>query len=101
MAADGTKRNWVGPVLHAGTLGQAVIAAIRASNPEAHVIDRGSYIRVLAPGPCSVTRSAIELHSGRRFQLPSDLEAIMPSFKGRLEMSSEQVVWFFEREGRP
>ncbi|HEV8245508.1 MAG TPA: MmoB/DmpM family protein [Polyangiaceae bacterium] len=89
------KRDWVGPVLQAGTLSQAVLAAIRELQPEAEFIDRGSYVRVLAPGPCRVTRKLVEKYAGERLRFPGDLEAIMPSFKGRLTMSEEEASWDF------
>lgn len=86
-------RDRVGPVLQAGPLAEAVIAAIRQANPDLEVIDRGSYLRVLCAGTCAVSRAAIEAAAGRSFRLPVDLEAIMPSFKGRLWMSDDAVRW--------
>jgi toluene monooxygenase system ferredoxin subunit len=83
----------VGPVLQAGPLGDAVIAAIRELNPQTTVLDRGAYLRVLVPGRCVVTRERIERHAGTMFRLPSDLESIMPSFKGRLTITEEEVTW--------
>jgi hypothetical protein len=83
----------VGPVLEVGEIAQAVVAAIRAHHPDAETIDRGSYLRVLVPGRCVVTRLAIEERLGRPFVLPGDLERIMPSFKGRLHISDDQVTW--------
>lgn len=86
-------RNHVGPVLQAGVAGEAVIAAIRDLNRGVHITERGSYVRVLVPGRCTVTRRAIEAHAGRPFRLPRDLEQIMPSFKGRLSIGEEEVCW--------
>ena len=39
----------VGPVLQAGALTNAIVAAIRDLNSEVIVLDRGAYLRVLAP----------------------------------------------------
>jgi hypothetical protein len=36
---------------------------------------------------------AIEKHAGEPFLFPSDLETIMPSFKGRLALTEEIAVW--------
>ncbi len=83
----------VGPVLEAGETAQAVVDAIMAENPGAQLIDRGSYWRVLVRGRCTVTRRAIEARLGRPFVLPGDLERVMPSFKGKLVMGDDQVVW--------
>jgi hypothetical protein len=86
-------RDWVGPVLQKGDVTDMVVAAIRELNAGARVIDRGAYVRVLAHRRCRVTREAIERHAGASFRLPSDLELIMSSFKGRLELSEEEAVW--------
>jgi toluene monooxygenase system protein D len=83
----------VGPVLESGETSSAIVAAIRALNPSAEVQDRGSYLRVLAKERCVVTRVAIEHALGRPFRLPDDLEPLMPSFKGALTMSEDEVTW--------
>jgi len=83
----------VGPVLVPSEVGLAVLAAIRASNVDVQVQDRGAYLRVLAMRRCVVTRQAIERELGRPVQLPSDLELCMPSFKGRLRVDAELAVW--------
>jgi hypothetical protein len=83
----------VGPVLLPSELGRAVLSAILASNPGVQVQDRGAYLRVLSPSRCAVSREAIEAVLGHPVRLPSDLELCMPSFKGRLRVDSERVVW--------
>jgi hypothetical protein len=83
----------VGPVLTAGVCANAVVAAISKENPGASVSDRGGYVRVLVSGRCQVTRQAIELELGRPFALPRDLELIMPSFRGKLQLGADAVVW--------
>jgi toluene monooxygenase system protein D len=83
----------VGPVLTAGDVASVVVAAIRELNHDVIVRDHGSYLRVLVPRRCIVTRRAIEHELQRGFLLPGDLEQIMPSFKGMLSVSSEQAVW--------
>jgi len=87
----------VGPVLDASDRGRAVLEAIRRSNPSVQVIDRGAYARVLVPGSCRVTRGAIEGVLGRPFVLPTDLEAVMPAFKGFLRMDHDSIEWGCER----
>jgi hypothetical protein len=86
----------VGPVLEAGDVAQAIIAAIRELNTNVEVIDRGAYLRVLVPHRCVLTRAAVVDVSGSDFELPADLELVMPSFQGRLTMSEEQAVWSHE-----
>jgi toluene monooxygenase system ferredoxin subunit len=83
----------VGPVLLPSELGRAVLSAIRADNPGVQVQDRGAYLRVLASGRCAVTRRAIEQQLGQAVRLPADLELCMPSFKGRLRVDAERVIW--------
>jgi toluene monooxygenase system protein D len=84
----------VGPVLEASDSGRAVVAAIRQLNADVTVVDRGGYLRVLVPGRCVVTRRAIELSLGQPFELPLDLEPLMPAFKGRISMDQERVEWW-------
>ena len=86
----------VGPVLTAGSVAAAVIAAIRTRHHDLCVIDRGSYWRVLVPGRCVLDRHELERILGAAVRFPSDLEAIMPSFKGRLRLSSDEAIWATE-----
>jgi hypothetical protein len=87
----------VGPVIEASDRGRAVVAAIRELNPDAVVQDRGAYLRVLVPGRCVVKRDVIERMLGGPFVLPADLELVMPSFKGTLTISADEVVWTWRR----
>ena len=91
------ERALVGPVLQANDLGSAVLAAIRELNPGAQVVDRGAYFRVNAPSPCVLTCAAVEQITGQRFQLPGDLEQVMPSFQGFLELCADRAEWKSER----
>jgi hypothetical protein len=86
-------REPVGPVLQATDEGRAVAEVILASNPGATLLDRGGYLRVLAPSPCQVSQSALEARLGRPFHLPTALEALMPAFKGRLSFLEGLVRW--------
>jgi MmoB/DmpM family len=88
-----TPDDTVGPVLEAGDVAAAVIAAIRAENAAVTVVDRGAYLRVLVPGRCVVGRDAIARELGRDFRLPGDLERVMPSFKGTLTVDADRVEW--------
>jgi toluene monooxygenase system protein D len=83
----------VGPVLETGRAGACVVAAIRTLNHDVTLEDRGSYIRVLVPRRCVVTREAIEAITGEAFHLPADLEMLMPSFKGRFIVNEDQATW--------
>lgn len=83
----------VGPVLEASEWGLAVASAIEQANPGTQVVDRGAYLRVLAPPPCRITRAAIERALGGEFRLPMDLERLMPSFRGFLRIDDDHVEW--------
>ena len=83
----------VGPVLTTTPAARAVAVAIQKAQPGAVIEDHQGYLRVLAERPCTVTRAAIEAELGERFELPGDLERIMPSFRGRLSLTHDQVTW--------
>jgi len=83
----------VGPVLICGATADAVLAAIRAENSEVQAHDSDGYLRISVARRCSVTRARIEHELGRSFELPRDLEAIMPAFKGRLRLDADSVSW--------
>lgn len=85
----------VGPVLQAGPVANAIIAAIKDLNQDVVVLDRGAYVRVLVPRYCTVTRSAIEKHLGRSFRFPGELETVMSAFKGSLQLNQDDATWRF------
>jgi toluene monooxygenase system protein D len=99
MAPSGWTSDDVGPVLTPGALTSAVLATLRELNPEVTVVDRGAYLRVLVPRRCRLSREGVERRLGGPFRLPADLEAIMPSFRGRFRASEDEAVW--ESEGAP
>jgi MmoB/DmpM family protein len=83
----------VGPVLTSGVAADAVVLAIREENAEVRVDEHAGYLRVLVPGRCTLSASAVARALGRPFVLPRDLELIMPSFKGRLHIDHAAAVW--------
>ena len=88
-----TQAEGVGPVLEAGEVADAIVAAIREANPGASVQDRGSYVRVSVSERCVLERGAVERILGRPFRLPGDLEQLMPAFSGKISFSEDLVVW--------
>jgi toluene monooxygenase system protein D len=88
----------VGPVLQAGALADAIVAAIRDLNGEVIVVDRGAYLRILAPQRCTVTRVGIEKHLGRPVRFPGELETVMASFKGVIRLTQDEAVWQFKAD---
>jgi len=95
---DTDARPWVGPVLRVGLLSDVIINVLRRSHPETRVVDRGSYLRVLAPHRCELGRAEVERELGGPFVLPGDLEKVMPSFQGTLSLTEERAVWSAHRE---
>lgn len=85
----------VGPVLQSGPVADAIVAAIKDLNQDVLVMDRGAYVRVLVPQCCVVTRLAIEKHLGRPFRFPGELEGVMSSFKGSLQLNQNDAAWRF------
>jgi toluene monooxygenase system protein D len=90
-------RDPVGPVLAAGGVAEAVIAALRRRNRGLVVENRGAYLRAVAPGRCVLRRADVEEALGRRFVLPRELETVMPSFHGRLAFTAEGAEWALDR----
>jgi toluene monooxygenase system protein D len=90
----------VGPVLQAGALTNAIVAAIRDSNAEVIVLDRGAYLRVLAPRICTVSRIGIEKHLGRPVRFPGELETVMSAFKGTIRLTQDEAIWQFPSASR-
>jgi toluene monooxygenase system protein D len=93
MSEDSPTYDHVGPVLQAGALTDAIIAAIRDLNNDVVVVDRGAYLRVLAPRKCVVTRVGIEKHLGRAIRFPGELETVMSAFKGAIKLTQDEAVW--------
>lgn len=87
----------VGPTLQADRVGHALAAAILEQNTGAKIVDRGSYIRIEAPSPCRLSRHLLERHLERPVRFPEEIELVMPSFKGRIIIESEQIVWMAGR----
>ena len=80
----------------------AIIAAIEDDNPgtEIEVIDRGAYVRIQAEHRMKLTRASIERHIGRTFEL-RQLEPMMSAFAGRIETTSDAILWSYKREEEP
>ena len=88
--------NLVGPVIRSGELADAVVDAAIEDNPdrEVMVFEREDYVRIHTERDCVVTRASIEKHLGRAFDMAM-LEIEMPSFKGRMQASTEHMRWFY------
>jgi hypothetical protein len=83
----------VGPILEPGTVGAAIAAAIREEHPEVRVDDHGAYLRVSVPGCCRLDAARVAARLGCEFNLPDDLELVMPSFRGELVFAGQVAEW--------
>jgi toluene monooxygenase system protein D len=90
-------KNAVGPVLRMSEDIEAILAAIEDDNPGTaiEVTDRGAYVRIQAERHMKVTRASIERHIGRPFEM-RQLEPMMSAFSGRIETTSEAVLWSYK-----
>ena len=95
-------KNAVGPVLRMSEGIEAIIAAIEEDNPgtEIEVIDRGAYVRIQAEQQMKVTRASIERYIGRAFEM-RQLEPMMSAFAGRIQTTSEAIVWSYKQQEEP
>ena len=86
----------VGPVLRMCDEVEFVVRAIEDDNPSdsVQIIDYGAYVRVQRSGFLKLTRASLERHLGAGFQM-SQLESMMSAFAGRIQTSSDQIVWYF------
>ncbi|HEY6575759.1 MAG TPA: MmoB/DmpM family protein [Mycobacterium sp.] len=83
----------VGPVLQATPFARTVIAAIRDENEQVVVEDEGAYLRVLAPRICRLSRAGLEAATGVTIRFPGELEVVMSSFTGVMQLTEDDVVW--------
>lgn len=83
----------VGPVLHATPFARRVIAAIQNENEQVAVQDEGAYLRVLAPRICRLSRAGLEAATGVTVRFPGELELVMSSFTGVMQLTEDDAVW--------
>ena len=83
----------VGPVLHATPFAWAVVGAIDSENHDVAIVDEGAYVRVLVPRVCRLSRTGLEAATGYDVRFPGDLESVMSSFTGVMELSEDGAVW--------
>jgi hypothetical protein len=81
-----------GPILLANTMGRNLALLIKETNPGTLIADLGSYLRVSTPGRCVLLRTEVEKLTGTQFLIPADLEVLMPSFKGKIEILDDRVT---------
>jgi len=98
MNASGDAGTGVGPVLQATPFARSVVSVIEEENPHVLVQDEGAYLRVLAPRVCRLSRAGLEAATGSAIQFPGDLEVVMSSFSGVMQLTEDSAVWRLARE---
>jgi toluene monooxygenase system protein D len=93
MNASGDAGTGVGPVLHATPFAWSVVSVIEEENPNVLVQDEGAYLRVLAPRVCRLSRAGLEAATGSAIRFPGDLEAVMSSFTGVIQLTEDDAIW--------
>jgi toluene monooxygenase system protein D len=101
MNAVHQDRRRVGPVLQATPFADAVVAAIREENEDVLVRHEDAYLRVLVPAVCRLSCSVLQSLTGEDVNFPGDLEIIMSSFTGRMQITDRAAVWWLAGETPP
>ncbi len=91
--------NKVGPVLMTGEIADAAIEALDEDNPgkEFNIQDHEAYIRVETDDDCIIRRETMENILGRPF-IMQELEMVLSTFAGRIDLSSEHARFYFEKK---
>ena len=98
MSTSGGVDYGVGPVLHATPFARSVVSVIEEENAHVVVRDEGAYLRVLVPRVCRLSRAGLEAATGLAIRFPGDLEAVMSSFTGVIQLTEDGADWRLGRE---
>jgi toluene monooxygenase system protein D len=95
---DGSRHNKVGPIFRTGELASAAIEALEQDNPGRHfrVDERPAYVRVETDSECFIRKATMEALLGRPFVM-QELETVLGSFSGQIEMSQDYVRFYFDK----
>ena len=91
----------VGPVLQSTPLARFMIEAMKEEHEALFVEDHGAYYRVFAPGVCRLRKEVVDEIAGRDVVFPRELQVILSSFSGNIQMNESGAVWWSVREGKP
>jgi len=98
MSTSGDLGYGVGPVLHATPFAWSVISVIEEENTDVRVQDEGAYLRVLVPRVCRLSRAGLVAATGSAIRFPGELEVVMSSFTGVMQLTEDGAVWRLARE---
>ena len=82
-----------------GEIADAAIEALDEDNPgkEFNIQDHEAYIRVETDDDCIIRRETMEKILGRPF-IMQELEMVLSTFAGRIDLSSEHARFYFEKK---
>jgi toluene monooxygenase system protein D len=98
MSTSGDPGLRVGPVLHATPFARAVVSVIEEENTQVLVHDEGAYLRVLVPLVCRLSRAGLEAATGGVVRFPGELEVVLSSFTGVMQLTEDGAVWRLARQ---
>jgi toluene monooxygenase system protein D len=98
MSTSGDPGLGVGPVLHATPFARAVVSVIEEENTDMRMQDEGAYLRVLVPRVCRLSRAGLEAATGSAIRFPGELEVVLSSFTGVMQLTEDDAVWRLARE---
>jgi toluene monooxygenase system protein D len=98
MSTSGDPGLGVGPVLHATPFARAVVSVIEEENTDMRMQDEGAYLRVLVPRVCRLSRAGLEAATGSAIRFPGELEVVLSSFTGVMQLTEDGAVWRLARE---
>jgi toluene monooxygenase system protein D len=92
MTENSAPERFVGPVMKASEIGEAVIEAIQEDNEgrKIEIEEHESYYRVKVEGECLISFATVSEVLGRDVQV-SDIEQNMPSFEGFIRVTTDQM----------
>jgi toluene monooxygenase system protein D len=92
MTENAGQKRFVGPVMKAGDVGDAVLEAIREDNEgrKIEVEEHASYMRIKVEGECVIQFATVGDMLGRDIIL-ADIEAQMPAFEGFIRTEEGQI----------
>jgi len=92
MSESGAGERFVGPVMKASEIGEAVIEAIQEDNEgrEIKIEEHESYYRVKVAGECLITLATLSDIMGREIVI-SEIEQNMPAFEGFIRVTSDHM----------
>src|SRR5258708_26327909 len=98
VSTSGDAGYGVGPVLHATPFARSVASVIEEETTHVLVRDEGASLRVLVPRVCRLSRAGLEAATGLAIRFPGDLEVVMSSFTGVIQLTEDGAVWRLARE---